>query len=131
MMRSIAHWAPIVLLVGLSVLGLQSAIDELGSASTLGQRAATATQFGYALAGLLAAAGLLGRRGWARATLWLWAGLITLTCGMAPVVWGGAGLLPGLAAVVAGGSIAALVLWLANRDLDLVPGNRSALKSET
>jgi hypothetical protein len=34
MMRSIAHWAPIALLVGLSVLGLQSAIDELGSAST-------------------------------------------------------------------------------------------------
>ena len=49
MMRSIAHWAPIVLLVGLSVLGLQSAIDELGSASTLGQRAATATQFGLRL----------------------------------------------------------------------------------
>lgn len=91
MMRSTAHWAAIALLVGLSILGLQSAIDELGSASTLDQQAATATQFGYALAGLLAAAGLLGRRAWAWAALWVWAGLITLTCGMAPVVWGGAG----------------------------------------
>jgi hypothetical protein len=118
MKRTTAHWVAITLLVGLSVLGLQSAIDELGSASTLGQQAATATQFGYALAGLLAAAGLLGRRAWSWATLWVWAGLITLTCGMAPVVWGGAGLLPGLAAAVAGGGVAAFGLWLAKRDLD-------------
>lgn len=114
-MRSVAHWAAIALLVGLSVLGLQSAVDELDAAATLGQQAATATQFGYALAGLLAAAALLGRRAWARGPMWVWAGLITLTGGMAPVVWGGAGLIVGLVAAVACAGIAACVLWLASR----------------
>ncbi len=114
-MRSIAHWAAIALLVVLSVLGLQSAVDELDAASTLGQQAAIVSQFGYALAGLLAAGALLGRRAWARGLLWLWAGLVTLTGGMAPVVWGEAGLIVGLVAAVACAGIAACVLWLATR----------------
>ncbi len=114
-MRSIAHWTAIALLVVLSTLGLNSAVDVLDSASTLGQQAATATQFGYALAGLLAAGALLARRPWARRPLWLWAGLITLTGGMAPVVWAGAGLAAGFAAAAACAATAALVVWLATR----------------
>jgi hypothetical protein len=73
------------------------------------------TQFGYAAAGLVAAGALLGRRSWAGKPLWLWAGLITVTGGMAPVVRGGAGAAVGLVAAVAIAAIAALVMWLASR----------------
>ena len=116
MMRAVARWAAIALLVALSILVLQSAIEELREATTLGQRADVAAQFGYALAGLLAAAALLGRRAWARGALWLWAGLVVLTGGMAPVVWGEAGLIVGLVAALACAGIAASVFWLARRE---------------
>ncbi|HEX6405918.1 MAG TPA: hypothetical protein VFZ90_01890 [Gemmatimonadales bacterium] len=116
MMRSVARWAAIALLVALSILGLQSAIEELREATTLGQRADVAAQFGYALAGLVAAAALLRRRAWARGALWLWAGLVVLTGGMAPVVWGDTGLIVGLVAALACAGIAALVVWLATKE---------------
>lgn len=114
-MRSVAFWIAVTVLVGLSLLGLYSAIQELDSAETLGQQAATTTQFGYALAGLLSAGGLVGRRSWARSLLWLWAGLITLTGGLAPVVWGGSGMMASVAAGMATAVIAILVVWLATR----------------
>jgi hypothetical protein len=114
-MRSVAFWTAVTVLVGLSALGLHSAVQELDSAETLGQWAATATQFGYALAGLLSAGGLVGRRSWARPLLWLWAGLMTLTAGLAPVVWAGSGMTAGIAAGVAVAAIAVLVVWLATR----------------
>lgn len=114
-MRSVAFWAAVTVLVGLSTLGLNSAVEELDSAKTLGQQAATATQFGYGLAGLLCTGALLGRRSWALWVLWLWAGLITLTGGLAPVVWGGSAMVTGLAAGVVTAAIALLVVWLATR----------------
>jgi hypothetical protein len=114
-MRSIARWAAVALLVAINGLGLQSAVDALDSADTVGHQAAIATQFGYALTGLLAAGALLGRRSWANGPLWVWAGLVTLTGGMAPVVWGEAGMGAGLVAGAASAVIAALVVWLATR----------------
>jgi hypothetical protein len=113
--RSIARWTAVALLVAISTLGLQSAVNVLGSAETLGQRVATAAQFGYALNGLLAAGALLGHRSWAPRPLWFWAALVTLTGGMAPVVWAGAGLGAGLAAGAATGATAGFVVWLATR----------------
>ena len=112
--RSIARWVATALIVALSALALKSAVDQLDSASTVGQQAATAAQFGYAAAGLVAAGALLGRRWWAGKPLGLWAGLITVTGGMAPVVWGGAGVAVGLVAAAASAAIAALVMWLAS-----------------
>jgi hypothetical protein len=114
-MRPIARWMGLALVVAISVLGLQSAVSGLDSAETGGQEAATAAQFGYALTGLLAAGALLSRRSWARRPLWLWAGLVTLTAGMAPVVWSGAGLGVGFAAGAAFAAITAVVIWLATR----------------
>ena len=110
--RSIAGWVATALIVALSLLGLKSAVDQLQSAGTLGQQTTTATQFGYAVAGLVAAGGLLARRSWAGKPLWLWAGLLTVTGGMAPVVWGGAGVAVGFVAGVASAAVAALVIWL-------------------
>jgi hypothetical protein len=113
--RTVAYWIGVALLVAVSALGLWSSIESLGSDTTTGQRVATFTQFGYALGGFAAVAGLVARRAWARTMLWLWVALITLTGGLAPVVWGGSGPGAGLAAGALTAAIAGLVVWLATR----------------
>jgi hypothetical protein len=113
--RTVAYWIGSALLVAVSALGLWSSIESRDSITTTGQRVATFTQFGYALGGVAAAAGLVTRRAWARTVLWLWAALITLTGGLAPVVWAESGLGTGLAAGATSAAIAGLVVWLATR----------------
>jgi hypothetical protein len=113
-MRSIAFWTGITLLVVLSALGLQSAV-ALDAATTRGQQVATTAQFAYAGVGILAAVALVGRKAWALWAVWIWAGLITLTAGLVPVVWGGSAPTAGLVAGLAIGAIAALVVWLTTR----------------
>ena len=112
--RPVGVWTGIILLVVLSGLGLQSALD-LDPAETVGQQVATVSQFGYALAGALGAGALVGRRSWARWLVWLWAGLITLTGGLAPIVWAGSAPAAGLVAGVACGAVAGAVVWLTTR----------------
>src|SRR5262245_8573439 len=113
-LRLIGFWAGIALLVAVSALGLKSAVDDLDAVATFGQQAVSATQFGYALGGFVAAGALLARRSWARKALLLWAGVLTLTGGLAPVVWGGTGISVGLVAGAATAAVAALVIWLAS-----------------
>jgi hypothetical protein len=113
-LRSIAFWTGIILLVVLSGLGLKSALD-LDPAQTIGQQVATVTQYGYALAGAVGAAALVARQAWGAGFVWLWAGLVTLTGGLAPIVWAGSALVPGLVAGVACGAVAAIVVWLTTR----------------
>jgi hypothetical protein len=113
-LRSIAFWTGLALLLVLSGLGLQSALD-LDPPATLGQRVATTTQFGYALAGALAAGALVGRRPWALRVVWVWAGLVTLTGALAPVVWAGSAPAAGVVAGVACGAMAGAVIWLITR----------------
>jgi hypothetical protein len=120
--RMIAFGAGLALLLAFSVLGAWSAVGSLDSMSTTGQQVATVTQFGYALTGVVAAGALLAGLRWASAVLCLWAVFLTVTGGLGPVVWGGAGPSAGLAAAAASAAIAALVAWLATRR----PAARSA-----
>src|SRR5688500_16057573 len=83
-MRLVAFWAGLALLLAVSVLGVSSALGSLDSITTTGQEVATVTQFGYALTGVLAAGALLAGRPWASAVLWLWAVFLTVTAGLAP-----------------------------------------------
>jgi hypothetical protein len=113
--RLMAFGAGLALLLTLSVLGVWSAVGSLDSIGTTGQRVATVTQFGYALTGGVAAGALLAGLRWASGVLWLWAVLLTVTGGLAPVVWGGSGPSAGLAAAATSAAIATLVAWLATR----------------
>jgi hypothetical protein len=113
--RMIAFCAGLALLLALSVLGVWSAVEALDSMSTTGQRVATLTQFGYALTGAVAAGALLAGRPWASTVLWVWAVFLTVTGGLAPMVWGGTGPSAGLAAAATSAAIAALIAWLATR----------------
>jgi hypothetical protein len=112
--RTVAFWVGIILLLVLSASGFQS-LTAFNAAATTGQKVTTATQLAYGLAGLLAAAGLLARRPWGRAAAWLWAALITLTAGLAPVVRGGAAPGLGLASALAVAALALLVMSLTAR----------------
>lgn len=113
-MRTFLFWAGIVLLLVLSVSGFQSVV-EAHAAATAGQKLATASQLAYALVGLLAAGGLVARRSWARAATWIWAALITLTAGLAPVVWGGSAPATGLVVALGIAAVALLVISLTAR----------------
>ena len=65
--------------------------------------------------GLLAAGARLRGYAWARGLLGVWAALVTLTGGLAPVVWGGAATGAGIAAGMASAGVARLVVWFATR----------------
>jgi hypothetical protein len=113
--RRVARSTGIVLLVAVSGLGVQAAIGQLSDAATAGQWTCTWTQWAYAGAGLAAAVGLVMGRSWARTALWIWALFITVTGGLAPVVWAGSPPLVGLAAGLAAAAIAGIVLLLINQ----------------
>lgn len=99
------------------MVGLRNGIAEWSDALTSEQRVATGTELAYGVLGLLAGVGLLLRRPWTRAVLMAWAVAITATSGLAPMVWGGAGLGAGLAAGGGTALIAGGVVWLSRRGL--------------
>lgn len=113
--RVAAHWAGVTLLVVVSALGFWSAQGSIDSITTSGQLAGIITQFGYAFVGVVAAWALVSRRTWAAALLWVWAGLVSITGGLAPMVWGGTGPDIGLMAGATSAVVAGVVAWLATR----------------
>jgi cell division protein FtsW (lipid II flippase) len=113
--RRVAGWVGIVLLIAVSLLGLQSAVGQLSDAATTGQWTYTWTQWAYGVAGIVAAAALLMRRSWHRPVLWIWVVFITITGGLAPVVWGGSPPMVGLAAGLASAAIAGVVILLVHQ----------------
>jgi hypothetical protein len=62
---------------------------------------------------VVALAALMSHRPGARPLLWIWAALLSLTGGLASVVWGGTGPIIGLVAALFTGAIAAGIVWLA------------------
>ena len=109
----IRHVVSLVMLILLSSVGFQGALGDVRSAETLGQQAHTAIQLAAAVAGMVAAVGLWAQRRWVRLPLLMWALLITLSGGLAPVIWGGAGWGTGLGAAAGSAAIAGVIVWLA------------------
>jgi hypothetical protein len=109
--RTVRLWAVVVLLLFCAYSGIVGGLDALRSVSTPGQRIAGASQLVYGISAVAALLALLLRRRWSMPLLLVWGAALTLTGGMAPVVWGEQNALVGLlgAAVVA--PIVGLVLW--------------------
>ncbi len=91
--------------------GITGGLQQIGQSATLGQRIQTATQLVFGLLGVAAVATLVVRRRWARLMLVAWGAAISISGGMAVVVWGGQGPLPAAAATVGSALIAWLTLW--------------------
>jgi peptidoglycan/LPS O-acetylase OafA/YrhL len=106
------RWVAIVLLVALCGSGLNSARDAWSGVTTPGQRAQTAAQVIYSVAGLLAAVALAARWPIARRLFRIFAIAAVVAAGLAPVVWGETAWWTGAAAAVAG-AVLAWVIWLA------------------
>jgi hypothetical protein len=98
-----------------TVAGLSDAWDNRVAAETPLQRWFILPQLAYALTGLLAGVGVLGRRRWARWSLRAWGACITVAAGLAPIAWSGTGIGPALAAGVSAGAIATLLVLAAER----------------
>jgi hypothetical protein len=97
---------PLVLFLGFSVFaGARDVRNEVRNAPTAGEKAATAAEAGYVLAGVASLVALALRRPWARAAAWTWAAFLTATGFLAAMFWGEAG----LAASFAGGAACAAV----------------------
>ena len=100
------RWRPIplVLFLVFSVFaGARDVRNEVRNAPTVGEKAATAAEAGYVLAGMASLAALAMRRPWARSAVWTWAALLSATGFLAAMFWGEAG----LAASLAGGAACA------------------------
>jgi hypothetical protein len=91
--------------------GITGGLQQIGQSATLGQRIQTATQLVFGLLGVAAVAMLVVRRRWARLMLVAWGAAISISGGMAAVVWGGQGPLPAAAATFASALIAWLTQW--------------------
>jgi hypothetical protein len=126
-------WLRLVVIVALLAVcawnGFEDGVTNLRAPGTPGQRVATVTQLVYAVCALLAIVALLGRSRYTVALLVVWDVAVTITAGMAPIVWGQTGLGPGLIAGAATGAVAALVTWGAVRHLRAVtpPARRAGL----
>lgn len=110
--RQVFRLLMVALVAAIGVLGLLNGPTEWTVVESAGQRVATITEIAYGLFGLLAAAGLFIRHRWTVRLLLVWAVAVVVTAGMAPVVWGGAGLTAGLAAGAGTAAIAAGIVWL-------------------
>lgn len=100
-----------VILAATGIAGVRNALSEIEEAVSIGQKVGTATEGLYGLLGLLAFLALATKRSWTGIPLALWAIMLVTTAAMAPIVWGGVGWMPALAA---GGSMAlvvALLVW--------------------
>lgn len=102
----------VTLVMGASVwLGLYEGRNGLRDAQGSGQRAAAVFQILYGIAAIFGLIALFFRPGWARPAFGVWAGTLTATAALAPIVWGGAGWGTGVVSGVAAAIIAGLVCW--------------------
>ena len=101
------------ILVLLGALALRSAYFEWRDERTPVQLVAMLCELVYGACGVLAALALAMRSRWARPLLMTWAVFVTITAGLAPVVWGGAPAFAGVLSALAGSVIAVAVVFLA------------------
>ncbi len=95
--------------------GIVDGLDTIRSATKPLERVAAASQLAYgglAVATLIAS--LIVRR-WVLPLLLLWGAALTLTGGLAPVVWGEQGALVGVLGGLCTAGVAALAIWAGRR----------------
>ena len=112
---NILRYSAAVLSLGFAYLGIEGWWNQWVHCDTLARELQTASQLAYGA--LAAAIGLfvLMKRPVPRVLEWAWALATTTAAGMAPVVWGGAGVFAGMAGAVMGLLLALGVIWLARR----------------
>ena len=118
--RSVRVVAAVAFFLLTACTGIVDGLDALRSAVKPLERFAAASQLVYGgLAAVVLVASAIARR-WVLPLLVAWGAALTVTGGLAPVVWGEQGALVGIVAGLCTAGIAALVLWACrshNRDV--------------
>jgi hypothetical protein len=122
--RKVLLGVGLALLLYLTWNGLAGGVRQLSEAHSLGQRLQTGAQIGYGLLSFAAVVSVFWARRWNLAVLACWSVCVTAAAGLAPVAWGGTGLLTGLIAGAATLAIAVLVVWLVRAGARGLTGNR-------
>jgi hypothetical protein len=102
----------VVLLLLLAYTGIAGAISQYSESHTTGQWVQTTLQLVFGVFSVLAVIVAFRPSRWRRAVNVVFVASTTLAGGLAPIVWGEAGLLPGLAAGVASALVCLLIVWL-------------------
>lgn len=97
-----------LLLAASAYNGIYEGLIAIRTAGTRGMLVASVTQLLYGGLGALALLALAVRRDWVAPLLVGWGITVTLTAGLAPVVYGGASLFTGIGT----GVLTALIAWL-------------------
>lgn len=101
----------LVLLAAWAWLGITEGLNGWQDAASPGQRACSASQILSGLAAVLCVIAVFSHPAWLRLAFTVWAVLLTVTGGMAPVVWGGTPVWQGILAGAITALVAALVCW--------------------
>jgi alpha/beta superfamily hydrolase len=103
--------AIVALLVATAYVGLVEGLDARRSAATIAQRTASVLQLLYGGCAVVTLAAMTIRRSLVRPLLVVWGAALTAVGAMAPVVYGGASILAGVAGGVMVAAVVAAVLW--------------------
>ena len=93
----------VLMLLASAFLGITDGVGLVRQAHTTAQAVATAAELLYGVAAVGALVALASRHKFAPHLLTLWAACVTITSGLAPVVWGGTSVAVGAESGVAAG----------------------------
>ena len=102
--------AIVLLLLASALLGVTQGLEIVTRSTTSGQQATTTAQLVYGFAGAGALSSMLRRTRWTSRLIALWGVGVTVTSGLAPVVWGGAPIVVGVVSA-AGAALSAALVW--------------------
>jgi hypothetical protein len=117
------HALGALLLLGLAYTGIAGGIQQYSESHTTGQWVQTNLQLVFGIFSILAVIAAFRASRWRRAVNVGFVASTTLAGGLAPIVWGEQGVLPGLAAGIAAALVCWLIVWLVG------PHNRATATS--
>lgn len=101
----------VVLLAAWAWLGIAEGLNGWQDAASPGQRVCAGSQILSGVAAITCLIALFAHPAWLRLACAIWAALLTITGGTAPVVWGGTPVWQGILAGAITALVAALVCW--------------------
>jgi hypothetical protein len=111
----IFRFAAIVLSFAFSYLGISGWLHQWSKCNTVGLMIQTIAQLLYGLLGLVTGVILIRKRRLPKILEWAWPLTLAIAAGIAPVVWGGTGIFPGITSGVAGLLLGLGMVWLARK----------------
>jgi len=112
---NIARLAAILIWSALAYVGIAGWINQWSQCDTLGRQIHTLAQLAYGVLSVVLVIIHLRSRRTPKVLAVIWGLAITMATGMAPIVWGSAGLVASAAAAVSGLLLVMGSLWLAHR----------------